>query len=150
MPTHERTSHPRARRATSADGCGRSISSRSSISTPSELRRRASTLAGVDEGSAPRGVRPHGATAARRAARRAAVREAVAAHALDVQIAVRELGGDVIEPPPDVALGEREPIDDVARNLERWVSGVVIRTFAQERLARVRRPPRRGCTSSTR
>ena len=51
-------------------------------------------------------------------------------------IAVRELGGDVIEPPADVALGGRETIEDVARNLERWVFGVVVRTFAQERLAR--------------
>ncbi|MGV3518361.1 ornithine carbamoyltransferase [Luteitalea sp.] len=50
------------------------------------------------------------------------------------EIAVRELGGDVIAPPQDVAMGEREPIADVARNLERWVSGVVIRTFAQDRL----------------
>ena len=30
--------------------------------------------------------------------------------------------------------GGRESIEDVARNLERWVFGVVIRTFAQERL----------------
>jgi ornithine carbamoyltransferase len=51
-------------------------------------------------------------------------------------IAVRELGGDVIEPLPDVALGGRETIEDVARNLERWVFGVVVRTFAQERLER--------------
>ena len=51
-------------------------------------------------------------------------------------ISVRELGGDVIEPPADVGLGGRETIEDVARNLERWVYGVVIRTFAQERLAR--------------
>jgi ornithine carbamoyltransferase len=51
-------------------------------------------------------------------------------------IAVRELGGDVIEPPADVALGGRETIEDVARNLERWVFGAVLRTFAQERLAR--------------
>ena len=50
------------------------------------------------------------------------------------QIAVRELGGDVIEPPADVVLGGRETIEDVARNLERWVYGVVIRTFAQSRL----------------
>jgi ornithine carbamoyltransferase len=49
-------------------------------------------------------------------------------------IAVRELGGDVIEPPADVVLGGRETIADVARNLERWVAGVVIRTFAQSRL----------------
>ena len=29
-------------------------------------------------------------------------------------------------------LGEREPIKDVAKNLERWVDGVVLRTFAHE------------------
>ena len=50
------------------------------------------------------------------------------------QIAVRELGGDVIEPPQDVALGGRETIADVARNLERWVSAAVVRTYAQARL----------------
>ena len=50
------------------------------------------------------------------------------------QIAVRELGGDVIEPPQDFALGGREAIEDVARNLERWVSAAVVRTFAQARL----------------
>src|SRR5687768_8113115 len=50
------------------------------------------------------------------------------------QIAVRELGGDVIEPPQEVALGGRETIEDVARNLERWVAGAVVRTFAQARL----------------
>ncbi len=50
------------------------------------------------------------------------------------QIAVRELGGDVIEPPQDVALGGREAIADVARNLERWVPIAVVRTFAQSRL----------------
>ncbi len=51
------------------------------------------------------------------------------------QIAVRELGGDVIEPPTDVALGGREAIADVARNLERWVHAAVVRTYAQDRLA---------------
>ena len=50
------------------------------------------------------------------------------------QIAVRELGGDVIEPPQEVALGGRETINDVARNLERWVHGAVVRTYAQSRL----------------
>jgi ornithine carbamoyltransferase len=50
------------------------------------------------------------------------------------QIAVRELGGDVIEPPQDVALGGRETIHDVARNLERWVHGAVVRTYAQSRV----------------
>jgi ornithine carbamoyltransferase len=51
------------------------------------------------------------------------------------EIAVRELGGDVIEPPTDVALGGRESIADVARNLERWVCAAVVRTYAQDRLA---------------
>jgi ornithine carbamoyltransferase len=51
-------------------------------------------------------------------------------------IAVRELGGEVIEPPADVAFGGRESVEDVARNLERWVSGAIVRTFAQERLER--------------
>ena len=51
-------------------------------------------------------------------------------------IAIRELGGDVLEPPADVALGGREAIEDVARNLERWVFGAVVRTFAQARLER--------------
>jgi ornithine carbamoyltransferase len=51
-------------------------------------------------------------------------------------IAIRELGGEVIEPPPDVIFGGRETVEDVARNLERWVSGVVVRTFAQTRLVR--------------
>jgi ornithine carbamoyltransferase len=50
------------------------------------------------------------------------------------EIAVRELGGDVIAPERDVALGSRETASDVARNLERWVAAVVIRTFQQERL----------------
>jgi ornithine carbamoyltransferase len=52
-------------------------------------------------------------------------------------IAVRELGGDVIEPPADVAFGGRETIEDVARNLERWVFGLVMRTFAQSKLERI-------------
>jgi len=51
-----------------------------------------------------------------------------------LQIAVRELGGETIEPPPEVSLGGREDPRDVARNLERWVAAAVIRTFAQARL----------------
>ena len=35
----------------------------------------------------------------------------------------------------DVALGGRESIADVARNLERWVFAAVVRTYAQDRLA---------------
>jgi len=51
------------------------------------------------------------------------------------QIAVRELGGDLIEPPREEVFGERESIADVARNLERWVHGAIVRTYAQSRLA---------------
>jgi len=51
-------------------------------------------------------------------------------------IAIRELGGEVIEAPADVTFGGRESLEDVARNFERWVSGAVVRTFAQEGLAR--------------
>jgi ornithine carbamoyltransferase len=47
------------------------------------------------------------------------------------EVAVRELGADVVTLPPEVALGGREPVADVARNLERWVHAVVIRTFSQ-------------------
>ena len=50
------------------------------------------------------------------------------------EIAVRELGGETVEPPSDSTLGSRESPADVARNLERWVSAAVIRTFAQQRL----------------
>ena len=47
------------------------------------------------------------------------------------EIAVRELGGHVVALQADVALGRREPVADVARNLERWVDAVIIRTFSQ-------------------
>src|SRR5579864_6497195 len=40
------------------------------------------------------------------------------------EIAVRELGGQIVPLLPDVALGTREPVADVARNLERWVDAV--------------------------
>ena len=51
------------------------------------------------------------------------------------EIAVRELGGDVLSLQPDAALGRREPLADVARNLERWVDAIVVRTFSQRVLA---------------
>jgi len=54
-------------------------------------------------------------------------------------IGVRELGGDMVEIPADVMHADREPIHDVARNLERWVDAVVIRTFSQERLVQIGR-----------
>jgi ornithine carbamoyltransferase len=50
-------------------------------------------------------------------------------------VAVHELGGQVIEPPPDVVFGGREAVEDVAKNLERWIEGVIVRTFAQSGLS---------------
>ena len=49
------------------------------------------------------------------------------------EVAVRELGGDVLLLPGELASGTREPLEDVARNLERWVAALVIRTYAQEK-----------------
>jgi ornithine carbamoyltransferase len=42
----------------------------------------------------------------------------------------------LFEKPSDVAFSGRESASDVARNLERWVPLVVVRTFAQARLER--------------
>ena len=50
-------------------------------------------------------------------------------------IGIGELGGSVVDIPSDVMHADREPLHDVARNLERWVDAVVIRTFAQARLS---------------
>jgi ornithine carbamoyltransferase len=51
------------------------------------------------------------------------------------EIAVRELGGNTLHLTPQFADGVREPLKDVARNLERWVAALVIRTFAQDKAA---------------
>ena len=48
------------------------------------------------------------------------------------EVAVKELGGEVLNLSTEFA-GGREPLEDVARNLERWVRVLVVRTFAQER-----------------
>ena len=50
------------------------------------------------------------------------------------EIAIRELGGNFIDPSADVALGKRESLADVGRSLERWVAGAVVRTYEQSRL----------------
>ena len=55
------------------------------------------------------------------------------------EIAVRELGGEIVNPSVDEALGKREAVADVARNLERWVAAAIIRTFKQERLVEAAR-----------
>ena len=51
------------------------------------------------------------------------------------EIAIRELGGDTLHLPSQFAEGVREPLKDIARNLERWVRALVIRTYEQEKAA---------------
>jgi ornithine carbamoyltransferase len=52
-------------------------------------------------------------------------------------IGVRELGGDIVDIPADVMHADREPLHDVARNLQRWMDAVVIRTYGQDRLLEI-------------
>jgi ornithine carbamoyltransferase len=56
-----------------------------------------------------------------------------------------QLGGHAVYlTPTDIRLGERETVQDAARNLERWVDGIVARTFRHqmvERLAGYARVP---------
>ena len=49
------------------------------------------------------------------------------------EIAVRELGAHTLHLPAEFAEGVREPLEDIARNLERWVHALVLRTFGQEK-----------------
>jgi ornithine carbamoyltransferase len=51
------------------------------------------------------------------------------------EIAIRELGGDCLHLPAHFAEGVREPLEDVARNLERWVAALVVRTYGQAKAA---------------
>jgi len=47
------------------------------------------------------------------------------------EVGMWELGGHAVYlAPQDVQLGARESVPDVARNLERWVGGIMARTFA--------------------
>src|SRR3954467_14468890 len=46
------------------------------------------------------------------------------------ELAIQQLGGFAIL--NDGPIGAREPLKDVARNLDRWVSGIVARTFLQK------------------
>jgi len=44
-----------------------------------------------------------------------------------------QLGGHAIYlAPTDIQMGKREPVYDVARNLSRWVDGIMIRTFSND------------------
>jgi ornithine carbamoyltransferase len=48
-----------------------------------------------------------------------------------------QLGGHAIDLSPEISLGKRESMYDVAKNLERMVQAIMIRTFAHENLEKV-------------
>ncbi len=57
---------------------------------------------------------------------------------LTFELAIKQLGGDAVNYAGPI--GEREPIKDVTRNLERWTQCIVARVFTQstiEELAQV-------------
>ncbi|PYT12962.1 MAG: ornithine carbamoyltransferase, partial [Acidobacteria bacterium] len=45
------------------------------------------------------------------------------------ELAIKQLGGDAITCTGPI--GEREPVKDVARNLDRWTHGIVARVYSQ-------------------
>ena len=51
------------------------------------------------------------------------------------EVGIANLGGtSIFLDHTSARLGEREPVRDIARNLERWVQGIIARVFAQETL----------------
>jgi ornithine carbamoyltransferase len=61
---------------------------------------------------------------------------------LTFELAIKQLGGDAVLTTGPI--GDREPLKDVARNLDRWTNAIVARTFSQttiEELARWARVP---------
>jgi ornithine carbamoyltransferase len=51
------------------------------------------------------------------------------------EVAIRQLGGQCFYLSPDeVGLGKREPVQDVARVLSRYVDGIIARTFSHQTL----------------
>jgi ornithine carbamoyltransferase len=61
---------------------------------------------------------------------------------LTFELAIKQLGGDAVLTTGPI--GDREPLKDVARNLDRWTNAIVARTFSQatiDELARWARVP---------
>jgi ornithine carbamoyltransferase len=61
---------------------------------------------------------------------------------LTFELAIKQLGGDCVANAGPI--GEREPLKDIARNLDRWTNAIVARTFSQktiEELARWSKVP---------
>jgi ornithine carbamoyltransferase len=54
------------------------------------------------------------------------------------EVGMHELGGKGIYlSPNEIQIGKRETVEDVAHNLERWVDGIMIRTFGHDNVVRL-------------
>jgi ornithine carbamoyltransferase len=54
------------------------------------------------------------------------------------EVGMIELGGKAIYlSPNEIQVGKRETVEDIAHNLERWVDGIMIRTFAHDNILRL-------------
>jgi ornithine carbamoyltransferase len=56
---------------------------------------------------------------------------------LTFELAIQQLGGSAVG--GDGPIGAREPLKDVARNLDRWVNAIVARTFRQDTIEELAR-----------
>src|SRR4029077_2177429 len=56
---------------------------------------------------------------------------------LTFELAMQQLGGSVVS--AEGPIGVREPLKDVARNLDRWVNAIVARTFLQDTIEELAR-----------
>src|ERR1700692_3640338 len=56
---------------------------------------------------------------------------------LTFELAMQQLGGSVVS--AEGPIGTREPLKDVARNLDRWVNAIVARTFLQDTIEELAR-----------
>ena len=56
---------------------------------------------------------------------------------LTFELAIKQLGGDAVF--SEGPIGAREPIKDVARNMDRWVHAIVARTFSQDTIEELAR-----------
>lgn len=54
------------------------------------------------------------------------------------EVGMYELGGKAVYlSPNEIQIGKRETVEDVGHNLERWVDGIMIRTFAHDNVVRL-------------
>ena len=102
--------------------------------TPDDLHRTLALAAELKAARRARATSPHAATMAGRHVGLLFEKPSLRTR-VTFTIGIEELGGSVVDIPSDVMHADRETLHDVARNLERWVDAVVIRTFAQKRLS---------------